>query len=458
MKWVKWLYPGLNLKRWLFLFAVGVIMACVGVTLIFNYQFVGLIEALVFTFINYVGGEYYRSTITGLGIFNVIFGILFMFYGAARVIRTIIRAVMPGEKESLRELIFTRQKLDKGPAVVVIGGGTGLSVLLRGIKLITNNCTAVVTTADDGGSSGRLRREMGIIPPGDMRNCLVALADTEPLMEKVMQYRFHESSLSGHNLGNLFIAAMSDVEDGNMEEGIAATCEILKVRGHVWPNTTENIQLKALMDDGSTVVGESAITASPHKIVKLMTEPENPKASKRAVDAIMNADAIILGPGSLYTSVLASLIVPGIREAVVRSKAVKIYVCNVMTQPGETDGYGAYEHVQALIRHMGAQCLDYVIVNEQKASPESLAKYKAQGSEPVTPDVEKIEKLGIDAVPAKLLNDSDLVRHNPQKLAKAIIALIYRLRLFGRGIQFFDYFLARQTMQELRKNSRKKES
>lgn len=456
MKWIKWLYPGLNLKRWLFVFALGVIMACVGVTLIFNYQFVGLIEALVFNFINYVGGEYYQSTMTAIGAFNVAAGILLMFYGAARVIKTVINAVMPGEKESLRELIFTQQKLHKGPSVVVIGGGTGLSVLIRGIKLITNNCTAVVTTADDGGSSGRLRKEMGIIPPGDMRNCLVALADTEPLMEKVMQYRFHDSSsLSGHNLGNLFIAAMSDVEGGNMEEGLAATCEILKVRGHVWPSTAENIQLKAQMDDGSTVIGESAITASPHKIVKLMTEPENPKASQRAVDAIMHADAIILGPGSLYTSVLASLIVPGIKEAVIHSKAVKIYVCNVMTQPGETDGYGAYEHVQALIRHMGTQCLDYVVVNEQKASPDQIAKYGKEGSEPVTPDVEKIEKLGIDCVPAKLLNDSDLVRHNPQKLAKTIIGLIYRLQLFGRGIRFFDYFFARQTMQELRKHAKK---
>ena len=255
MKWIKWLYPGLNLKRWLFLFGLGTVLACVGVTLIFNYQFVGLIEALVFKFISYVGGEYYQSTITALGLVNVIIGIIFMCYGSARVIKTIINSVMPGEKESLRELIFTQQKLDKGPSVVVIGGGTGLSVLLRGIKLITNNCTAVVTTADDGGSSGRLRKEMGIIPPGDMRNCLVALADTEPVMERAMQYRFHDSqSLTGHSLGNLFIAAMSDME-GSVEDGLAAISQILKVHGRVWPNTSENIQLKALMDDGSTVVG-----------------------------------------------------------------------------------------------------------------------------------------------------------------------------------------------------------
>lgn len=451
MKWIKWLYPGLNLKRWLFVFALGVILACLGVTLIFNYQFVGLIEAAVFSFMRNTSGEYYQPTITMVGVISVIIGIIVMLYGTNKLVKTIIDSVMPGEKESLRELLFTQRKLHKGPSVVVIGGGTGLSVLLRGIKQITNNCTAVVTACDDGGSSGRLRKELGIIPPGDMRNCLVALADTEPIMESAMQYRFKaDSSIEGHSLGNLFIAAMSDVA-GDVEGGIADVCEILKVRGHVWPATTKNVQLKAEMDDGTKVIGECAITESSKKIKRLMLEPENPEASQKAVKAILEADAIILGPGSLYTSVLASLIVPGIKEAVVKSKAVKIYVCNVMTQPGETDGFGAYDHVRTLIDHMGAQCLDYVIVNDQKASPEQLKKYEEQGAYPVSPDIKMIEQLGIDAVPAKLLNDSNLVRHNPMKLAKTIIALIYRLRLFGKGVQFFDYFFARQTMQELKK-------
>ena len=456
MKWVKWLYPGLNLKRWFFLFALGVISTCIGVTLIFNYQFVGFIEAAVFSFMHNLGGEYYQSTITLYGVGSVLFGSLVMIYAIRRIVRTIMDSVMPGEKGSLRELIFTQRKLHKGPSVVVIGGGTGLSVLLRGIKYITSNCTAVVTTGDDGGSSGRLRKEMGIIPPGDMRNCLIALADTEPLMEKVMQYRFKENtSLAGHNLGNLFIAAMSDVE-GDMEGGIAAICEILKVQGHVWPASPDNIQLKAEMADGQVVIGETAITAYPQLIKKLMSEPAAPHASQRAVEAILNADAIILGPGSLYTSVLGSLVVPGIREAVIKAKAVKIYVCNVMTQPGETDGFGAYDHVKAIIDHMGTQCLDYVIVNEQKATEQQLAEYEKKGAFPVAADVEKIEKLGIDAVPAKLLNDSNLVRHNPLKLARTIIALIYRLRLFGKGIQFFDYFFARQALQNLQKLTKDK--
>jgi len=285
-----------------------------------------------------------------------------------------------------------------------------------------------------------------------MRNCLIALADTEPLMEKVLQYRFKtNTSMEGHNLGNLFIAAMTDIE-GNIEDGLTAICDILKVRGHVWPSSSDDLQLKAEMEDGSIVVGESSITASKKRIVKLMTEPECPRASQSAVKAIMDADAIILGPGSLYTSVIASLVVPGIKEAVINSKAVKIYVCNVMTQPGETDGYGAYDHVKTIINHMGVQCLDYVVVNEQKASAQQIAEYEKEGAAPVAPDVEKIEALGIDAVPASLLNDSNMVRHNPIKLAKTIITLIYRLRLFGKGIQYFDYFFARQTIQDLQKN------
>ena len=454
MKWVTWLYPGLNLKRWLLAFALGVILFCLGITLIFNYQFVGLIEAAVFNFMQTTGGENYQASMTIVGIIAIVLGICIMFYGIKRLTRTIIDSVMPGEKETLRELLFTQKKLNRGPSVVVIGGGTGLSVLLRGLKHITSNCTAVVTTCDDGGSSGKLRKELGIIPPGDMRNCMIALADTEPLMEKVMQYRFSEkSALEGHNLGNLFIAAMSDVE-GDMEGGLDAMSSILKVRGHVWPSSPENIQLQGEMADGSIVVGESAITASPSAIKKLKTKPENPQASKHAVEAILKADAIILGPGSLYTSVLASLIVPGIKEAVIKSPAVKIYVCNVMTQPGETDGFGALDHVKAIVEHLGTQCLDYVVVNEQQASPQQLAEYKKKGSIPVTSDIKEIEKMGIDVVPARLLNDSDLVRHNPIKLAQTIITLIYRLRLFGKGIRYFDYFFARQTIKDLQKLDR----
>ena len=299
----------------------------------------------------------------------------------------------------------------------------------------------------------RLRKEMGIIPPGDLRNCLVALADREPLMERIMQFRFNDGSpLAGHNFGNLFIAAMAEAE-GSMEAGLAATSQILNVRGKVIPSTLSDIRLKAEMTDGTLIEGESEIPKAHKRIRRVGIEPSNVQATSSAVDAIMKADVLILGPGSLYTSVIPNLMVEGIREAVLRSDAVKIYVCNVMTQPGETDGYGAFEHVQALITHAGAQFLDYVIVNDQNVTETQLAQYQLKGSIPVTPDIKKIERLGIKVVPKSLISNKDLVRHNPQKLAQAVISLIYRLRLFGKGFRFFDYFFMRQSMRKLKNKS-----
>ncbi|MBQ5624431.1 MAG: uridine diphosphate-N-acetylglucosamine-binding protein YvcK, partial [Phascolarctobacterium sp.] len=312
----------------------------------------------------------------------------------------------------------------------------------------------MVTSADDGGSSGRLRKELGIIPPGDLRNCLTALADREPLMERLMQYRFKgDSPLAGHCFGNLFIAAMAEAE-GGMEEGLNATSQILKVRGRVIPSTLENIQLQAEMSDGTIVSGESKIPEARKRIRKMLMKPADAPASKGAVEAILKSDVLIFGPGSLYTSVIPNLLVEEIREAILQSDAVKIYVCNVMTQPGETDGYGAFEHVRALVDHMGKQFLDYVIVNDQKITTEQLKQYYAEGSMPVTPDVEKIRKLGITVVPASLISKDDLVRHEPRKLARALIMLIYRLRLFGKGVQFFDYIFMRHGLNTMDKDVR----
>jgi len=452
MSWIKWLWPGMNLKRWLFLFTIGAIFSAIGIALVFNYQFMGFIEELLFRMMYMATGEYYHAISVAGGITVLLVGLVVMIYATRRIIHSVMESVLPGESSSLLERIFTQRKLNKGPAITVVGGGTGLSVLLRGMKYITNNCTAVVSTADNGGSSGRLRQELGIIPPGDLRNCLVALADTEPLMEKVMQYRFKGGTpLAGHNLGNLFIAALADAE-GSMEGGLIAASEILKVRGHVVPSTLENVNLTAEMADGTLVQGESEISLAGKRIKKMGIVPAEAKATKGAVSAILNADVLILGPGSLYTSVIANLVVPEIKQAIVESEAVKIYVCNVMTQPGETDGYGALEHVQAIINHVGVQFLDYVIVNNQRVTAAQLAMYEEKGSMPVTPDIEEIERLGIKVVKSSLISDMDFVRHNPVKLAQAIISLVYRLRLFGRGVQFFDYFFVRQSIRNLEKN------
>ena len=338
MGWISWLCPGINLKRWLLLFAVGVLLCALGLALFFNYQLMGKAEELLFQMTYLTTGRYSNGLIMTMGVGFLIVGFAIMVYGTRRLISSVVSVVVPDKNGSLMETIFMQRKLTRGPAITVVGGGTGLSTLLRGMKYITNNCTAVVTTADDGGSSGRLRKELGIIPPGDLRNCLTALADREPLMERLMQYRFQgDSPLAGHCFGNLFIAAMAQAE-GGMEAGLNATSQILKVRGRVIPSTLEDIRLQARMTDGSIVTGESEIPKVRKHIKKMMMLPADAQAANGAIDAILNADVLIFGPGSLYTSVIPNLLVEGIRDAVVRSKASKIYICNVMTQPGETDG------------------------------------------------------------------------------------------------------------------------
>ena len=451
MGWISWLCPGIQLKRWLLLFTVGVIVCAFSLALLFNNQVMGMAEELLFRLSYLATGEYGNSMPLFLGIVGMLLGIGIMIYAVRRIVRSVVEAVSPESSDSLIETIFIQRKLNSGPAITVVGGGTGLSTLLRGMKYITGNCTAVVTVGDDGGSSGRLRQELGIIPPGDLRKCLVAMADREPLMERVMQYRFEgDSSLSGHSLGNLFLAAIAETE-GGMEEGLNAASQILKVRGHVIPSTLHSIQLAADMTDGSFILGQAEIAQARKTVQRLRMVPENVPATKSAVEAIRNADILVFGPGSLYTSVICNLLVPDIREAVLQSQAVKIYVCNVMTQPGETDGFGAYEHVKTLMEYAGEPFLDYVIVNSEGISDEQTALYRTKGQEPITPDVEKIEQMGIKVIPAKLVSKSDMVRHDPQKLAQAIMSLTYRLRLFGKGFVFFDYFFMRHNMRKISK-------
>lgn len=452
MGWISWFCPGINLKRWLLLFAFGVLLCALGIAFFFNYQIMGKAEELLFQMEYSTTGRYSNRMLMAAGVALLVTGFAIMVYGTRRLIFSVVNAVIPDKNGSLMEAIFMQRKLTRGPAITVVGGGTGLSTLLRGMKYITNNCTAVVTSADDGGSSGRLRKELGIIPPGDLRNCLTALADREPLMERLMQYRFQgDSPLAGHCFGNLFIAAMAEAE-GGMEAGLNATSQILKVRGRVVPSTLADIQLQAEMSDGTLVTGESEIPGARKRIRTMHMLPADAPAAQAAVEAIRKADVLVFGPGSLYTSVIPNLLVDGIRQAVIDSKAVKIYICNVMTQPGETDGYGAYEHVRALIDHVGVQFLDFVIVNDQEIALAKLRPYQEEGSMPVTPDVTKIRNLGITVVPARLISRNDLVRHDPRKLSRVLIALIYRLRLFGRGIQFFDYFFMKLGIQSMEKN------
>ena len=283
--------------------------------------------------------------------------------------------------------------MQKGPHIVTIGVERVFLQCL-GSKEYSSNITAIVTVADDGGSSGRIREELGILPPGDIRNTLIALADTEPLMEKLFQYRFSwGDGLTGHSFGNLFIAAMTDIT-GDFEMSIKEFSKVLAVRGRVIPSTLETVQLRALYTDGTEVVGESSIPIPNKKIDRIYMEPERAQALPDALDAIANADIIVLGPGSLYTSVIPNLLVEPIVQALRDSSALRLYICNVMTQPGETDGMSASEHVKALLKHADNQTiLDYVLVNRAHISPTQAEKYRREGAYPVEPDTANLEKL-----------------------------------------------------------------
>lgn len=320
-------------------------------------------------------------------------------------------------------------RLQSQPSIVVIGGGTGLSNMLRGLKLKTSKLTAIVTMADDGGSSGKLRDELGMLPPGDVRNCLQALANTEPTMELLLGYRFSEGVLKGQSLGNLFLAALNDIS-GSFSEAVRKMSEVLAITGKVLPVTTEDVRLMALFDDGTEVFGESKITEhkkhSDRRITKVALIPENPTAHKASVEAIEEAELIVLGPGSLYTSIIPNLITDGIAQAIESSKAIKIYVLNVTTQDGETEGYAASDHIRALFEHSGRKLFSLCLANSTPLPEDVALRYKQEGASQTLVDLEKLEVLGVETLMRPMLDCSaGLARHDPIRLAEEIMA-IYR--------------------------------
>lgn len=313
-----------------------------------------------------------------------------------------------------------------GPKIVVIGGGTGLSVLLKGLKKHTSNLTAIVTVSDDGGSSGRLRAELGVLPPGDIRNCLVALAETETLMDKVFQHRFiQEGSLQGHNLGNLLLVAMSEIT-GDFNSAIREVSKVLAVRGRVIPATLEQVTLGAKMSDGTTVYGETSVREYDGKIEKLFLVPETCSPLPETLDALSEADAIVIGPGSLYTSIMPNLLVKGIKDGIAASQATTFYVSNIMTELGETDNYTAADHLKVILDHLGEQIIDYIVVNSGNIDELRLLRYEKEKAKPVVVCHEEILKMGVDIIEADLVLDDDVAWHDPDKLALAIIKVLER--------------------------------
>lgn len=315
--------------------------------------------------------------------------------------------------------------------VAAIGGGTGISTMLRGIKKYFENLTAIITVADDGGGSGMIREDLNMLPPGDVRNCIMALADTEPIMEKLLNYRFESGRLKGQSFGNLFLAAMCGISDGSFEKAVNKFSDVLAVKGRVLPVSEENINLGARLSDGSVVLGESSIPSTVihkgAKIDELFLTPAHAKPLYECIQSIYNADYIILGPGSLYTSVIPNLLVDGIAEAVEKSNAKVVYVCNIMTQPGETDDFSAFDHVDAIYKHTKRKFIDYCIVNDEPLNDFLTAKYRLTHSFKVASDDYKFYKNNIKLIKKNLLDvANNVVRHNYSVLADTLACLFYQ--------------------------------
>ncbi|HHX02454.1 MAG TPA: uridine diphosphate-N-acetylglucosamine-binding protein YvcK [Firmicutes bacterium] len=415
----RWLIPGMGVKRWIALMILGVLLFALGI-IIWDFHISSPAEAKLLRLLNH-----YVNNVAVAAAVLVVMGIGLGCLGIRNLIRSIIEVVSPDEVEDLAEVVYRRRSLERGPRIVVIGGGTGLSTLLRGLKAYSSNVTAIVTVADDGGSSGRIREELGILPPGDVRNTLVALADTEPLMEQLFQYRFSwGEGLTGHSFGNLFIAAMTDIT-GDFETAIRQFSKVLAVRGIVLPSTLTKVKLKAKYTDGTEVIGESKIPEAQKKIEAISLVPRNAEPLPEALEAIENADLIVLGPGSLYTSVIPNLLVNKICTALAESAALKVYVCNVMTQPGETDQMSASDHIKAIIKHAdGRKIFDYALINNQRLTAAQARKYSSENAYPVKPDVNQVKKYDVNPIMAPLLDQGDLVRHDSQALAQALIKLV----------------------------------
>lgn len=348
------------------------------------------------------------------------------------------------KNHSFKSLLHETGIYSGGPRIVTIGGGTGLSVLLRGLKKYTSNLTAIVTVSDDGGGSGTLREDMGMLPPGDIRNCLVALANTEPIIESLMQYRFRDGQLKGQSFGNLFIAALNDI-CGSFDQAVKEMSNVLAVTGKVLPVTLEDMILFAELEDGTVIKGESQIPikqqTTNQKIKKIFIKPTHCKAMPEAIEEILNADAIILGPGSLYTSIIPNLLVKDISEAITNSKAIKLYVSNLMTQQGETIGYSLADHLETIYKHAETINIDYAIVNNGIISDYLLEKYSTENASPVKIDYNMISEMNIKLIEGDFVSvEKEYLRHNYNHLSEIIFMLINEEMLAKNKKRIIDYY------------------
>lgn len=439
MKIVDWLRPGIKVKRWVMLGSMGILF-------------------IIFGVLEFVNRRFYSMYYISFYVFLVISGVFVLYISITQGMRSIIALINKGylnvslDSRKLENLIYEKRLLVKGPKIVAIGGGTGLSTMLRGLKYYTSNITAIVTVADDGGGSGALREDLGMLPPGDIRNCILALADTEPLMEELLQYRFKDGRLKNQSFGNLFLAAMDGISS-NFEEAVHKMSSVLAVTGKVIPVTLDNIILKAKLKNGVIVEGESNIPEESirqnSKIEKVFIEPKNARALKEAVEAILEADAIILGPGSLYTSVIPNLLVKDIANAVQKTQAVKLYVSNIMTQPGETDGFGVEDHIKSIFKHAGNGIVDYVIINVGKIDTNLAGKYKEEEAHLVSIDEEEVRGLNVNIIEGDFVSvKNGLIRHNSEKLASILIETIMDKKLLFDRKKIIEYFYLSERLKQ----------
>jgi uncharacterized cofD-like protein len=398
--------PGVGLKRWMLLGASGISVCSIGLAYLLRKVFaLGLP--------NFLPGYMEGAFLLGMGILVILVGV----YGLYRSVGPLILASR--SLDDLAHTIYTRRALGRGPRIVAIGGGTGLSVLLRGLKAYTDNLTAIVTVGDDGGSSGRLRKDFGMLPPGDFRNCLVAMSDAESLVTELFQYRFDQSNgLKGHSFGNLFIAALTNVTE-SFEQALYESSRVLAVHGQIVPATIANLRLSAKLSDGRVINGGSRISEAGGEIDQMFIDPSDAEAHPLAIEAIRDAQVIVIGPGSLYTSILPNLMVKGIGDAIQKSRAIKIYVCNVATQKGETEGYSVADHHEALKKHTFQAIMDYVVAND---TPVELGP-NFYGT-PVRHDGQSLKNARLEL--ATLTSPDHPVRHDSQKLAQTIMAVYHK--------------------------------
>ncbi|TMB49944.1 MAG: YvcK family protein [Chloroflexi bacterium] len=417
----RWLYPGMHIKRWLLLAFVGITILGLGaaIFLVDLYRRFGADNIPIVFWLTGAGLERpIRAVIVG------IMGLLLTGIGVWGLMRSVVSPFV-ARGDSVLEVLYTKRYLARGPRIVAIGGGTGLSTLLRGLKGYSANITAVVAVADDGGSSGRLRQQLGIVPPGDIRNCIAALADAEPLMTQLMQYRFPPGSgLDEHAFGNLFIAAMTAVT-GDFEEAVRESNRVLAVRGQVLPATSVPLNLSARLVSGRRLDGQVGIGHAEEPIERVFIEPPDVRANPEALERILEADMVVIGPGSLYSSVLPNLLISDIRDALDAAPGMRVYVCNVATQPGETGSFSAAEHLEALFEHIGEGLIDYVLVNRNRHArqPEGWL------GEPVQIDERRLEGLPVVVIEEDLVDVANAHRHDPAKLAAALVRLQQEDRL-----------------------------